>query len=72
MVSRSAVSVRCMPRTPWLVAHWLRGFHHAVAEFVPPAGAVGRMGGQWAPGLIIGHNDATGCAGEQLCNIKER
>jgi hypothetical protein len=40
------------------VAHWLRGFHHAVADFVPAAEAVWRMGGQWAPGLIVGHNDA--------------
>jgi hypothetical protein len=40
------------------VAHWLRGLHQAVADFVPPAEAVWRMGGQWAPGLIIGHNDA--------------
>jgi hypothetical protein len=40
------------------VARWVRGFHHAVADFVPPAEAVWRMGGQWAPGLIIGHNDA--------------
>jgi hypothetical protein len=40
------------------VAHWLRGLHDAVADFIPPAAAVWRMGGQWAPGLIIGHNDA--------------
>jgi hypothetical protein len=40
------------------VARWLRGFHHAIEGFVPPADAVWRMGGQWAPGLIIGHNDA--------------
>ena len=40
------------------VARWMRGFHDAVADFVPPEGAVWRMGGQWAPGLIIGHNDA--------------
>lgn len=40
------------------VARWVRGFHQAVADFVPPAEAVWRMGGQWAPGLIIGHNDA--------------
>jgi hypothetical protein len=39
-------------------ARWLRGFHRAVADFVPPAGAVWRMGGQWMPGLIVGHNDA--------------
>jgi aminoglycoside phosphotransferase (APT) family kinase protein len=40
------------------VASWLRAFHHAVADFVPPAGAVWRMGAQWALGMIIGHNDA--------------
>jgi len=40
------------------VARWVRSFHRAVADFVPPAGAVWRMGGQWAPGLIVGHNDA--------------
>jgi hypothetical protein len=40
------------------VARWIRGFHRAVADFVPPADAVWRMGGQWAPGLIVGHNDA--------------
>jgi hypothetical protein len=40
------------------VAGWLRGLHRAVVDFVPPAGAAWRMGGQWAPGMIIGHNDA--------------
>ena len=40
------------------VARWLRRYHDAVADFVPPAAAVWRMGGQWAPGLIVGHNDA--------------
>ena len=40
------------------VARWMRSFHHAVADFIPPPGAVWRMGGQWAPGLIVGHNDA--------------
>jgi len=40
------------------VARWLRGYHTAVADFVPPEGAVWRMGGQWRPGLVIGHNDA--------------
>lgn len=39
------------------VARWLRRYHDAVADFVPPAEAVWRMGGQWRPGLIIGHND---------------
>lgn len=40
------------------VARWLRAYHEAVADFVPPQGAVWREGGQWSPGLIIGHNDA--------------
>lgn len=40
------------------VARWLRSFHQAVASFAPPAEAIWRMGGQWTPGLIIGHNDA--------------
>jgi hypothetical protein len=40
------------------VARWMRGYHEAVADFVPPAGAIWRMGGKWRPGLIIGHNDA--------------
>ena len=40
------------------VARWLRGYHQAVADFVPPAGARWRMTGDWAPGLVIGHNDA--------------
>ena len=40
------------------VARWMRRYHDAVSGFVPPAGAVWRMGGQWRPGLIIGHNDA--------------
>ena len=39
------------------VAWWLRNFHRAVADFAPPTGAVWRMGGQWAPELIVGHND---------------
>lgn len=40
------------------VAHWMRDYHQAVADYVPPAGAVWRGHGIWAPGLIIGHNDA--------------
>ena len=39
------------------VARWMRGYHAAVADFVPPAGAVWREGGTWSAGLIIGHND---------------
>jgi hypothetical protein len=40
------------------VAQWMRDFHRAAADFVPPSDAAWRMGGQWAPGLIVGHNDA--------------
>lgn len=40
------------------VAGWLREFHGAVADFVPPEDAVWREGGAWRPGLIVGHNDA--------------
>jgi len=36
----------------------MRSFHSAVADFVAPIDAVWRMGGQWEPGLIVGHNDA--------------
>jgi hypothetical protein len=39
-------------------ARWLRRYHEAVADFTAPAGAAWQMGGQWRPGLIIGHNDA--------------
>lgn len=40
------------------VAEWLRDYHRAVADFVPPAGAVWRMGEQWTAGQVICHNDA--------------
>ena len=40
------------------VARWLRRYHAVVADFVPAAGAVWREGGQWQPGLVLGHNDA--------------
>jgi hypothetical protein len=40
------------------VARWMRAYHQAVADFVPPPGAVWRQGDTWSPGLIIGHNDA--------------
>jgi hypothetical protein len=54
------------PRPAWVhaedtldqVARWMRGYHRAVADFVPPPGAVWRGGGTWSPGLIIAHNDA--------------
>src|SRR6266851_1918404 len=34
------------------------GGQRAAVDFAPPTGAVWRMGGQWAPELIVGHNDA--------------
>ena len=40
------------------VARWLRGYHIAVADFIPPPGAVWRLGAQWQRGQVIGHNDA--------------
>ncbi|GAA5074560.1 hypothetical protein HNP84_007401 [Thermocatellispora tengchongensis] len=40
------------------VGRWTRGLHEAVADYVPPERAVWRGGGEWAPGLVIGHNDA--------------
>jgi hypothetical protein len=58
---------RRKPRPAWVraedtldqVARWMRACHQAVADFVPPPGAVWRGGGTWSPGLIIAHNDAT-------------
>lgn len=40
------------------VGRWVRDFHRAAADFVPAPGATWREGGEWAPGLVIGHNDA--------------
>lgn len=40
------------------VAWWLRDYHEAVADFVPPLNAVWRTRKRWSPGLIIAHNDA--------------
>lgn len=41
------------------VGGWLRRYHHAVREFVPPADARWRIGSHvWRPGDVIGHNDA--------------
>ena len=40
------------------VADWLRRYHAAVADFVPPGSSYWREGGEWRPGLIIAHNDA--------------
>src|SRR5262249_53336007 len=45
-------------RTLDQVADWLRPFHAAVADFVPPPDATWRSAAAWAPGLIVGHNDA--------------
>ncbi|WP_132210650.1 phosphotransferase [Kribbella steppae] len=39
------------------VARWLRRYHAAVADFVPPTDARWREGETWRPGLIIAHND---------------
>jgi hypothetical protein len=57
---------RRRPRPAWVyagdtlsqAARWMRGYHRAVADFVPPDGAVWRSGGTWSPGQIIAHNDA--------------
>ncbi len=40
------------------VADWLKAYHLAVADFEPAVDASWREGGQWRPGLIVGHNDA--------------
>lgn len=41
------------------VGRWLRSYHDAVADFVPPPGARWRATLRaWRPGDIIGHNDA--------------
>jgi hypothetical protein len=41
------------------VGHWLRRYHEAVSDFVPPATAKWRIGSRpWRPGDVIGHNDA--------------
>jgi aminoglycoside phosphotransferase (APT) family kinase protein len=41
------------------VGRWLRGYHDAVRDFVPAAGAVWRLSRRpWCPGDVIGHNDA--------------
>jgi hypothetical protein len=40
------------------VARWVRGYHDAVADFVPPADAHWRMSDRpWQPGLIVAHHD---------------
>jgi hypothetical protein len=41
------------------VGHWLRGYHDAVADFIPPSLARWRMSRRpWRPGDVVGHNDA--------------
>jgi hypothetical protein len=58
---------RRKPRPAWVhaedtlvqVARWMRDYHLAVADFIPPSGASWRGGGSWSPDLIIAHNDAT-------------
>ncbi len=40
------------------VADWVRSYHSVVADFEPAVDASWREGGQWRPGLIVGHNDA--------------
>ncbi|PPK92455.1 hypothetical protein CLV92_11456 [Kineococcus xinjiangensis] len=41
------------------VGGWLRRYHEAVADFVPPEGACWRTSLRpWRPGEVIGHNDA--------------
>jgi len=40
------------------VARWLRRYHAAVADFVPPKDARWREGEAWQPGMIVAHNDA--------------
>ena len=41
------------------VGRWLRGYHDAVSNFVPPADARWRTTGRrWTPHDVVGHNDA--------------
>jgi hypothetical protein len=40
------------------VGSWLRRLHEATVDFVPPRDAQWFAGQRWAPGLVIGHNDA--------------
>jgi aminoglycoside phosphotransferase (APT) family kinase protein len=39
------------------VAHWLRRYHAAVADFVPSPSSYWRERAEWKPGMIIAHND---------------
>jgi hypothetical protein len=41
------------------VAKWLREYHDALADFLPPSDAFWReVHQEWGPGLVIAHNDA--------------
>lgn len=42
------------------VARWLRSYHDAVADFVPPADAMWRDGEVWTPGWIVARAQADG------------
>jgi hypothetical protein len=54
------------PWPPWThadetldqVADWVREYHQAAEDFVPPPDADWRFGGTWSGGSIVGHNDA--------------
>jgi hypothetical protein len=55
------------PWPPWVhsdealrqVGRWLRGYHDAVSDFVPPPEARWRTSRRpWQPGYVVGHNDA--------------
>ena len=55
------------PWPPWVhsdealvqVGDWLRRYHDAVADFVPPPDGQWRTSGRtWQPGDVVGHNDA--------------
>lgn len=39
------------------VGHWLRDYHQAVTDYIPPDDAVWREGRSWRPGMIVGHGD---------------
>lgn len=39
------------------VGEWLRDYHHAVADYVPPVATTWREGGPWLPGMVNGHGD---------------
>lgn len=39
------------------VGGWLRRYHAAVIDYVPPEGARWRGSGVWQPGMVVGHGD---------------